>query len=69
MNIVYIRVSSVDQNENWQIKTMEREDSEKYFKEKVSVKCCKAVGRQGCGLSQVLSSTLFIRADRTVMFL
>ena len=38
MNIAYIRVSSVDQNEDRQIKAMEREDIKKYFKEKVSTK-------------------------------
>ena len=38
MNIAYIRVSTVDQNEDRQVKAMEKEDIEKYFTEKVSAK-------------------------------
>jgi len=38
MNIAYIRVSTIDQNEERQIKAMEREDIKKYFIEKVSAK-------------------------------
>ncbi|HEY8909694.1 MAG TPA: recombinase family protein [Desulfosporosinus sp.] len=38
MNIAYIRVSTIDQNEERQIKAMEREDIKKYFTEKVSAK-------------------------------
>ena len=41
MNIAYIRVSTIDQNEERQIKAMEREDIKKYFKEKVSAKDAK----------------------------
>lgn len=41
MNIAYIRVSTIDQNEERQIKSMEREDIKKYFIEKVSVKDAK----------------------------
>jgi len=38
MNIAYIRVSTIDQNEERQIKAMESEDIKIYFKEKVSAK-------------------------------
>ena len=38
MNIAYIRVSTIDQNEERQIKAMEKEDIKKYFIEKVSAK-------------------------------
>jgi len=38
MNIAYIRVSSIDQNEERQTKAMEKEDIEKYFIEKISAK-------------------------------
>lgn len=38
MNIAYIRVSTIDQNEERQVKAMEREDIKKYFVEKVSAK-------------------------------
>lgn len=38
MKVAYIRVSTVDQNEERQIKAMENLDIEKYFKEKVSAK-------------------------------
>ena len=41
MNIAYIRVSTIDQNEERQIKAMEREDIKKYFIEKVSAKDTK----------------------------
>ncbi|HBP64429.1 MAG TPA: resolvase, partial [Desulfosporosinus sp.] len=38
MNIAYIRVSTIDQNEERQIKAMEKENIKKYFTEKVSAK-------------------------------
>lgn len=38
MNIAYIRVSSIDQNEERQVKAMERENIKKYFVEKISAK-------------------------------
>ena len=38
MNIAYIRVSTIDQNEERQIKAMEKDDIKKYFIEKVSAK-------------------------------
>ncbi|TGE31115.1 recombinase family protein [Desulfosporosinus sp. Sb-LF] len=41
MNIAYIRVSSVDQNEERQLKAMEKENIKKYFIEKVSAKDTK----------------------------
>jgi len=41
MNIAYIRVSTIDQNEERQIKAMEKEDIKKYFTEKVSAKDTK----------------------------
>ena len=41
MNIAYIRVSTLDQNEERQIKAMENEDIKKYFIEKVSAKDAK----------------------------
>ncbi|SPF55774.1 Transposon Tn21 resolvase [Candidatus Desulfosporosinus infrequens] len=41
MNIAYIRVSTVDQNEDRQIKAMKKENIEKYFTEKVSAKDAK----------------------------
>lgn len=41
MNIAYIRVSTVDQNEDRQIKAMEKENISKYFTEKVSAKDAK----------------------------
>ncbi len=41
MNIAYIRVSTVDQNEERQIKALENEDIKKYFIEKVSAKDTK----------------------------
>ena len=41
MNIAYIRVSTVDQNEGRQIKAMEKENIKKYFTEKVSAKDAK----------------------------
>lgn len=41
MNIAYIRVSTVDQNEDRQIKALEKENIKKYFIEKVSAKDTK----------------------------
>lgn len=41
MNIAYIRVSTVDQNEDRQLKALEKEDIKKYFIEKVSAKDAK----------------------------
>ena len=41
MNIAYIRVSTIDQNEERQIKAMEKENIKKYFTEKVSAKDAK----------------------------
>ena len=41
MNIAYIRVSTIDQNEERQIKAMEKENIKKYFTEKVSAKDTK----------------------------
>lgn len=41
MNIAYIRVSTVDQNEDRQLKALEKEDIKKYFIEKVSAKDTK----------------------------
>lgn len=41
MNIAYIRVSTIDQNEERQIKAMEKVDITKYFKEKASAKDAK----------------------------
>lgn len=41
MNIAYIRVSTIDQNEDRQIKAMEKENIKKYFTEKVSAKDTK----------------------------
>lgn len=38
MNVAYIRVSTVEQNEERQIKAMENLNIDKYFKEKVSAK-------------------------------
>lgn len=38
MNIAYIRVSTIDQNEDRQIQAMEKENIGKYFTEKVSAK-------------------------------
>ena len=38
MNIAYIRVSTIDQNEERQIQAMEKEDIQEYFTEKVSAK-------------------------------
>lgn len=38
MQIAYIRVSSIDQNEQWQIEAMQRYNIEKWFIEKVSGK-------------------------------
>ena len=38
MNIAYIRVSTIDQNEERQRKVMDKENIEKYFTEKVSAK-------------------------------
>ena len=41
MNIAYIRVSTIDKNEERQIKALEKEDIKKYFIEKVSAKDTK----------------------------
>src|SRR5665648_1080959 len=41
MNIAYIRVSTVDQNEDRQLKALEKEDIKKYFIEKASAKDAK----------------------------
>lgn len=41
MNIAYIRVSTVDQNEDRQLKALEKEDIKKYFIENVSAKDTK----------------------------
>jgi len=41
MNIAYIRVSTIDQNEERQIQAMEKENIKKYFIEKVSAKDTK----------------------------
>ena len=41
MNIAYIRVSTIDQNEERQIKAMEKENIKKYFTERVSAKDTK----------------------------
>jgi DNA invertase Pin-like site-specific DNA recombinase len=41
MNIAYIRVSTIDQNEERQLKAMEKENIKKYFTEKVSAKDTK----------------------------
>jgi len=41
MNIAYIRVSTVDQNEDRQLKALEKEDIKKYFIEKISAKDTK----------------------------
>lgn len=41
MNIAYIRVSTVDQNEDRQLKALEKEEIKKYFIEKVSAKDAK----------------------------
>lgn len=41
MNIAYIRVSTIDQNEERQLKAMEKEGIKKYFIEKVSAKDAK----------------------------
>jgi DNA invertase Pin-like site-specific DNA recombinase len=38
MNIAYIRVSTIDQNEERQIKAMEHQNIKKYFTEKISAK-------------------------------
>jgi len=41
MNKAYIRVSTIDQNEERQIKAMEKENIQKYFTEKVNAKDAK----------------------------
>jgi len=41
MNIAYIRVSTIDQNEERQIKAMEKQNIKKFFTEKVSAKDAK----------------------------
>ena len=41
MNIAYIRVSTIDQNEDRQLRAMEKENIKKYFTEKVSAKDAK----------------------------
>lgn len=41
MNIAYIRVSTIDQNEDRQLKALEKEDIKKYFIEKASAKDIK----------------------------
>ena len=38
MNIAYVRVSTVEQNEDRQIEALEKYSIEKWFKEKVSAK-------------------------------
>jgi len=71
MNLAYVRVSSVDQNEARQIETLKKYDIEKWFIEKASAKdSCRLILQQLLDFARegdTIYITDFSRLERSVI--